>query len=87
MPIAPASSDQRHVVGNQTSPSVAMDSFGNFTVAWQGPYSPSNTTPNGIFDRVVAVDLSSYSSNATNGAGTYGTGPYFELRHPALPGH
>ncbi len=54
------------VIGNQTSPSVAMDSYGNFTVAWMGPYA-GQTALNGIFDRVVAVVPSSYASSGTGG--------------------
>ena len=55
-----------NVVGNQTSPSVAMDQYGNFTVAWAGPY-PSNAALNGIWGRVVAVVPSSYASSTTTG--------------------
>jgi hypothetical protein len=57
------------VVGNQTSPSVAMDSYGNFTVAWMGP-EPGNAAINGIYERVVAVVPSSYASSSTTGATT-----------------
>jgi hypothetical protein len=63
------------VVGNQTSPSVAMDSFGNFTVTWMGP-EPATGNPafNGIYDRVVAVVPSSYATTSSTGGTTYGSG-------------
>ncbi len=61
------------IIGNQTSPSVAMDSFGNFTVAWMGP-EPGNAAINGIFERPVAVVPSSYASTSSTGVTTYGSG-------------
>jgi hypothetical protein len=55
------------VVGNQTNPSVAIDSYGNFTAVWLGPEPAPNTALNGVYERPVAVDLASYAAASSAG--------------------
>jgi hypothetical protein len=55
------------VVGNQTNPSVSMDSYGNFTVAWTGPAPAPNATFSSVFERPVAVNAASYAASTSTG--------------------